>query len=119
MLRRRPRTVRQSITMKTVVSCHPPQFDFQNSNAWLGGRQGCFALRFPNSELRSQRLERRRTHTTIFAIVLSGCPLWVDTVEKRFCGPECATLIQNRGRVRNFDSNSLLFGFHCCVWADR
>src|SRR5262249_19841466 len=39
------------------------------------------------------------------------CPLWVDTVEKRFCGPECATLIQNRGRVRNFDSNTLLFGF--------
>jgi len=33
-----------------------------------------------------------------------------DTVEKRFCGPECATLIQNRGRVRNFDSNTLLFG---------
>src|SRR5262249_9275024 len=47
------------------------------------------------------------------------CPLWVDTVEKRFCGPECATLIQNRGRVRNFDSNTLLFGFDCCVWADR
>src|SRR5262249_52213775 len=42
-----------------------------------------------------------------------------DTVEKRFCGPECATLIQNRGRVRNFDSNTLLFGFDCCVWADR
>src|SRR5262249_19471286 len=49
----------------------------------------------------------------------SQCPLWVDTVEKRFCGPECATLIQNRGRVRNFDSNTLLFGFDCCVWADR
>src|SRR5262249_28300785 len=47
------------------------------------------------------------------------CPLWADTVEKRFCGPECATLIQNRGRVRNFDSNTLLFGFDCCVWADR
>src|SRR5262249_37799533 len=31
------------------------------------------------------------------------CPLLTDTVEKRFCGPECATLIQNRGRVRNFD----------------
>jgi len=28
-------------------------------------------------------------------------------------------LIQNRGRVRNFDSNTLLFGFDCCVWADR
>src|SRR5262249_13424328 len=50
---------------------------------------------------------------------VSLCPLWVDTVEKRFCGPECATLIQNRGRVRNFDSNTLLFGFDCCVWADR
>src|SRR5262245_58032355 len=24
-------------------------------------------------------------------------PLLADTVEKRFCGPECATLIQNRG----------------------
>src|SRR5215510_4660905 len=47
------------------------------------------------------------------------CPLRADTVEKRFCGPECATLIQNRGRVRNFDSNTLLFGFDCCVWADR
>src|SRR5262249_47033228 len=47
------------------------------------------------------------------------CLLLTDTVEKRFCGPECATLIQNRGRVRNFDSNSLLFGFDCCVWADR
>src|SRR5215510_11342833 len=47
------------------------------------------------------------------------CLLRADTVEKRFCGPECATLIQNRGRVRNFDSNTLLFGFDCCVWADR
>src|SRR5215471_3495066 len=47
MLRHRPRTVRQSITMKTVVSCHPPRFDFQNSNAWLGGRQGWFRAAVP------------------------------------------------------------------------
>jgi hypothetical protein len=30
-----------------------------------------------------------------------------DTVEKRFWSFECATLIQNRGRVHNFDSNYL------------
>src|ERR1019366_8789994 len=45
------------------------------------------------------------------------CPLLTDSVKKRFYGLERATLIQNRSRVRNFDSNSSLFGFDCCVLA--
>ena len=46
-------------------------------------------------------------------------PLMTGSVEKRFYGLERATLIQNRSRVRNIDSNSSLFGFDCCVLAAR
>src|SRR5450759_1263358 len=49
----------------------------------------------------------------------ASCPFMADSVEKRFYGLERVTLIQNRSRVRNFDSNSAVVGFDCGVLAAR
>src|SRR5215469_17836026 len=43
------------------------------------------------------------------------CPLWVDTVVKRFFASQRAILIQDRAPMRNVDSKSCPFGFDCCA----
>src|ERR1019366_10392069 len=65
----------------------------------------------PAMNVRRRRLQEQRHSSASRAAQANPmrrgqCPKWVDTVEKRFCGLERATLIQNRSRVRNFDSTA-------------